>query len=451
MAPPRTARSALRPSRSHGQHEISTADLAQSRQDEQRKGREHQARAHDAITSEVGNRSASFCIRFVPQRSRAKAWVLLALLLLVAVVGSVAYLVWRQTVPGVQSLTTAPRFIGQKTPFTVVVEARRGNVARVEVRIEQSGKSTPIATKDGDLARRVEIPIVVDSAALGLRRGQREHRGVGARYLLASPAARRPRDRRLSRHGRSDAAQGRAARLHALSLPGRDRTRGLPRLGRGAGTDVLAGATAFPSFPFGPADKAARVALIALPWDFAPATPIQVRSTDKAGNTASRGIPAEIRPRKFPSDTIEVKDAFLQAKIPELLPQRPPTDSLVDGFLVINRDLRRQAEESKRKIGATTAGTPLWQGPFVQARNTKVFANFAETRTYVHGGREIDRQIHFGYDLASTRQSPVPTSNKGVVVFAEALTEGLGEDDDAFVGGGYGRLARRGEVVPEVI
>jgi len=93
----------------------------------------------------------------VPKRSRAKAWVLLVLLLLVAVVGSVAYLVWRQTVPGVQSLNTPPRFIGQKTSFTVIVEARRGDVARVEVRIEQSGKSTPVATKESGLGHRVEM------------------------------------------------------------------------------------------------------------------------------------------------------------------------------------------------------------------------------------------------------------------------------------------------------
>src|SRR2546426_2096247 len=39
---------------------------------------------------------------------------------------------------------------------------------------------------------------------------------------------------------------------------------------------------------------------------------IQIRASDEAGNTASRGIPAEIRPRKFPKDTIEIKDAFLQ-------------------------------------------------------------------------------------------------------------------------------------------
>jgi murein DD-endopeptidase MepM/ murein hydrolase activator NlpD len=347
--------------------------------------------------------------------------VLVVLVLLVAVVGSVAYLVWRQTVPGVQSLTTPPRFIGQKSSFAVVVEARRGNVARVEVRVEQAGKSTPIATKDSGLGQRVEIPVVVDSAALGLREGSANIE-VWARDSFWRP---------WRRDDRAIAAYPVTVDLTPPKLELLASTRYLSPGGTGliafrvsgaAKTEVLAGATAFPSFAFGPADKGARIALLALPWDYDAATPIQIRASDEAGNTASRGIPAEIKPRKFPKDTIEIKDAFLQAKVPELLPQRPATDSLVEGFLVINRDLRKKAEETKRKIGATTADKPLWQGAFVQARNTKVFANFAETRTYVHSGKEIDRQIHFGYDLASTRQSPVPASNKGVVVFAEPLT-----------------------------
>jgi murein DD-endopeptidase MepM/ murein hydrolase activator NlpD len=117
-----------------------------------------------------------------------------------------------------------------------------------------------------------------------------------------------------------------------------------------------------------------------------------------------------------------VKDAFLQLKVPELLPQHPPSQPLIDAFLVINRDLRRQAEEEKRKIAAKTADKPLWNGPFLQPRNTKVFSNFAETRTYIYGGREIDTQVHFGYDLASTKQAPVPAANTGVVVFTGSLT-----------------------------
>jgi murein DD-endopeptidase MepM/ murein hydrolase activator NlpD len=109
-------------------------------------------------------------------------------------------------------------------------------------------------------------------------------------------------------------------------------------------------------------------------------------------------------------------------KVPELLPQRSAGQPLVEGFLVINRELRRQAEDAKRRIGATTADRPLWEGRFVQPRNTKVFANFAETRVYVFGGRQIDTQVHYGFDLASTRRSPVPAANTGTVVFAGPLT-----------------------------
>ena len=77
---------------------------------------------------------------------------------------------------------------------------------------------------------------------------------------------------------------------------------------------------------------------------------------------------------------------------------------------------------TKREIGAKTADVPLWEGPFVQPRNTKVFSNFAETRTYVYDGRPVDTQVHFGYDLASTKHSPVPAANSGVVAFAGPLT-----------------------------
>ncbi len=143
---------------------------------------------------------------------------------------------------------------------------------------------------------------------------------------------------------------------------------------------------------------------------------------DEAGNTATRGVPAELKPRAFPRDTITLTEAFLQAKVPELLPQRPPTQSLLDGFLTINREQRRQAEEEKTKIGARTADTPLWEGPFTQPRNTKVFSNFAETRTYVYQGHTIDTQVHVGFDLASTKLSPVPAANAGQVAFAGPLT-----------------------------
>jgi murein DD-endopeptidase MepM/ murein hydrolase activator NlpD len=366
-------------------------------------------------------RGARGIIRLVPQRSRAKLWVLVVLILLLAVVGSVSYLGWRQTVPGVQVVSPPPRFLGLKTPVTVVLEARRGNVTSVEVRVTQSGAATPVTKRDAVLGPRAEIPLVLEGSALGLREGAATLE-VWARDDFWRPLRRA--DRAIASYPVTvDLTPPKIELLAATRYVSPGGT-GLVafRVTGAAKTDVSAGPLAFPSFAYGPEDRGARVALIALPWDFDPATALAIRATDEAGNAAARGVPAEVRPRKFPRDTIEVKDAFLQAKVPELLPQRGGSESLVEGFLIINRDQRKQAEETKRRISATTADKPLWQGPFVQPRNTKVFANFAELRTYVHGGREIDRQVHFGYDLASTRQSPVPAANKGVVVFAEPLT-----------------------------
>jgi murein DD-endopeptidase MepM/ murein hydrolase activator NlpD len=48
-------------------------------------------------------------------------------------------------------------------------------------------------------------------------------------------------------------------------------------------------------------------------------------------------------------------------------------------------------------------------------------ARFGDERTYFHDGKEIDRQIHLGIDLASLAQSRVPAANAGRVAFTGSL------------------------------
>jgi murein DD-endopeptidase MepM/ murein hydrolase activator NlpD len=62
-----------------------------------------------------------------------------------------------------------------------------------------------------------------------------------------------------------------------------------------------------------------------------------------------------------------------------------------------------------------------WQGIFSRLPNAANRARFADHRTYYYKGREIDRQVHLGIDLASVSNSPVPAGNTGVVVFAQHL------------------------------
>src|SRR5437773_3876168 len=107
----------------------------------------------------------------VPRRSRAKIWSVIILLVLLAVVGSVSYLGWRQSVRGVVSLTPPPRFVGARTALVFTLEAARGNVAHAEIRAVQGANSAVVAKQEGALGRRVEIPVLLESARLGLREG----------------------------------------------------------------------------------------------------------------------------------------------------------------------------------------------------------------------------------------------------------------------------------------
>ena len=67
---------------------------------------------------------------------------------------------------------------------------------------------------------------------------------------------------------------------------------------------------------------------------------------------------------------------------------------------------RRAAQDQRRPDrgarGARPRRTQLWDGPFVQLGNSQVEASFADHRTYLYKGKEVDQQVHLGFDLAVT-------------------------------------------------
>jgi murein DD-endopeptidase MepM/ murein hydrolase activator NlpD len=64
----------------------------------------------------------------------------------------------------------------------------------------------------------------------------------------------------------------------------------------------------------------------------------------------------------------------------------------------------------------------LWGGAvFHPFTNTKAEAAFADFRTYLYQGREVDKKVHLGFDLASFANTPVVAANRGKVIFAADL------------------------------
>ncbi len=170
-------------------------------------------------------------------------------------------------------------------------------------------------------------------------------------------------------------------------------------------------------------DATTYVALFAIPQDLSPKVRPRLVAWDAAQNQRQVYFFCSIRPQRFSQRTLEISDAFLERKVPEIVAASGlgPFPNSLEGYLYINRTLRQQTEERVREVCRSSASRPLWEGPFLQQAGTKVMSGFADRRTYLYRGKEIDVQTHLGYDLASLRNSPVVAANTGKVVWAGNL------------------------------
>jgi hypothetical protein len=191
----------------------------------------------------------------------------------------------------------------------------------------------------------------------------------------------------------------------------------------GAESGVQAGDAWFKGFPMpGARDGAVRFAIFAFPYDAPAATPVHVKARDEAGNEVVANFNLKVFPRQFRTRTLPIDDAFLGKVVPEILSHTPSlTDEgdLLKNYLAINRALRAANNKSLAEMAARSQPRFLWKEPFRQLGNSQVEASFADHRLYVYKGREVDKQDHLGYDLATTAHAPVSASNDGVVLLAD--------------------------------
>ena len=161
------------------------------------------------------------------------------------------------------------------------------------------------------------------------------------------------------------------------------------------------------------------VCLFPFPYNLDPAKFVpRVLAVDKAGNERTAGINYHLTARPLSTDRINLTDAFLGKIAAEFKGKFPQVGTPLDIFLKTNRDQRAADRKSIDTYGRETSPTPLWQGVFLRMPKTAPLGGFAQERTYIHQGKEVDRQTHLGFDLASLAHADVPAANRGKVVFA---------------------------------
>jgi len=144
-------------------------------------------------------------------------------------------------------------------------------------------------------------------------------------------------------------------------------------------------------------------------------------ATDMAGNRSIRTLPTRLKMIKYKTSSINIDDLFIQRVVYPLLNETNIPDA-AGAFKKANEELRQQSLNTLREIAKHTEPGILWEGSFLQLKNSKVMATYGDRRTYVYHGSPISKSVHLGYDLASVENAPVDAANRGVVRFAGDLS-----------------------------
>jgi murein DD-endopeptidase MepM/ murein hydrolase activator NlpD len=321
-------------------------------------------------------------------------------------------------------------YVGRSaTPVRIAAIDNESGIRQLELRVEQGDlrKRLERIARPGNLgmggARAVpeHIEAVIDAQALGLKEGEasliaratdwswRRWLGGNRRWLEIPITVDLTKPRVSVASGQTYVERGGAGGVaYRVAEP-------LQRDG------VQVADSFFGGRPF-PGDPKRRFALFAIPRDVAPAPRVAVVAVDAAGNEASATWPVILAEREFDDVRIELSSAFLEVKVRELAEavgvQEP--DAL-SAFRKINKETRAENEKKIREVVARSGDEKLFDGAFVQMKNSAVTSRFAERRSYYLDGVKVSEAIHFGYDLASTAGAPIEASNRGRVLFAGEL------------------------------
>jgi len=192
---------------------------------------------------------------------------------------------------------------------------------------------------------------------------------------------------------------------------------------------VRVGDKEYPGYPAKGAgitsDPAMRVAFFALLFDQPLDAPIQVFARDEAGNEAVAALDNRVFPKAYQKSRIEIDDKFLGRVVPAIAGNSPliavPPGDLLGGFLLINGELRRANNQYIADLAKKSSPELMFMDAFQQLGDSQVEAKFADTRTYVYKGKDVDKQVHLGFDLAVTANVPIKAAQRGVIVHAAYL------------------------------
>jgi len=366
---------------------------------------------------------------------------LLGLVVILVLAAGGAYL-YAGKLPGPAIEIAKPtKYVGQTGTLEVSITAPAAKLSSFQIAFEQNGKQTPLVSlaQPGNAeikmegADRVRITRAIGRDAIpDLKTGPAKIVVTAERPVLFG-----------LRKTQATASHDVTVRLekptiavlstkHYINLGGSEMVvyRATPA---DVESGVQVGDLTYPGYPASGAkvegvnitSPAIKVAFIALRWDQDVNTPMYAYAKDEAGNAARAEFDHLSFPKPFKKSRIPLDDKFLDRVVPQILETTTdvnPQGSNLEKFLVLNGELRQKNAATIANYAKQSAPEILWGGAvFHPFTNTAVEAAFADQRTYVYDGKDVDRQTHLGFDLARVVNSPIVAANRGKVMHAGPL------------------------------
>lgn len=360
----------------------------------------------------------------------------LLFLALLAFVG--LYVAAGRSAPPQLTIDKPDRTVGQQSELQVSASAPNAKFATLTITLEQNGAQVPLFSLDDPQSSTLAQPApdhLVITRPFG-KAGVPQLQQGQARIVVTASRASFLNLRQLSATVSRDVqVQLEPPRISVVSTTHYINHGGSEMVVyRATPPDVKSGVRVgdieYPGYPASGAgvsstDPALKVAFFALLHDQDLHAPIVAFARDDAGNEARASFIDDVFEKPFKKSRISVDDRFFARVVPDILQNspelpNPPTDML-QAFLKVNGDLRRMNAEKIAQLTTSPSPNLLIKGPFVQLGNSQVEASFADERTYVYEGKEVDHQVHLGFDLAKTARVEVVAANDGKVVNASWL------------------------------
>jgi murein DD-endopeptidase MepM/ murein hydrolase activator NlpD len=324
-----------------------------------------------------------------------------------AVAGGAAFWFLRP-LPTEIAFSAVPKIIGPETPVRVRAVNPRG-VRHLAVYGEQNGSrqtlfeaaspSNEVQFTAGAKLKDGKAALVAEARSAGMFGGMTVRR-MDVEVITAPP--------RLSVDGHQHYINQGGSELVTFTVSGYWTEAG-----------VRVGKHTFRSFALPGKSANERFAIFGFSWDTPAATVPLVYARNPAGTEATGRFWHKVFPKPFRQRSFELPESFLEKVAGEI--DSGGTGSLLERFLRINGEMRRQNNQFLSDLRLKTEERVLWHGPFVQLANSQVEAQFADVRTYVYEGKKVDQQTHLGFDLSVTKNTPVLAANDGKVLFGDRL------------------------------